>query len=86
MWLIVSSIAAVLTTISFLPQAIKAIQKNTKSISLLMYVVFTLGVSAWSVYAIVNHNIALAAANIIGFILAVTILSFKIKNILRGTE
>ena len=51
MLLSVSLVAAVLTTISFLPQAIRVIKtKDTSSLSLGMYIMFTLGVSLWMVY------------------------------------
>ena len=42
-------IAALLTTGSFVPQAVKTIRtRNTTGISLAMYVIFTIGVAAFS--------------------------------------
>jgi MtN3 and saliva related transmembrane protein len=44
-------IAAFSTTISFLPQAIKTIKtKDTKALSLPMYLLFTFGVFMWLIY------------------------------------
>jgi MtN3 and saliva related transmembrane protein len=73
-------IAAVLTTISFLPQAIKTIkEKNTEGISLVMYSLFTGGVLMWLVYGIFVKDTPIVVANAITLVLAVTILSLKIK-------
>lgn len=72
--------AAILTTISFLPQAIKTIkEKNTEGISLVMYSLFTSGVLMWLVYGIFVKDTPIIIANSITLILAVTILALKIK-------
>ncbi len=77
-------IAAVLTTASFLPQAILTIKtKNTESLSLTMYSLFTLGVLCWLIYGISIANRAIVLANTITFALAALILSYKIYNTLR---
>jgi MtN3 and saliva related transmembrane protein len=73
-------LAAILTTISFLPQAIKTIkEKNTEGISLVMYSLFTSGVLMWLVYGIFVKDTPIIIANSITLILAVTILALKIK-------
>lgn len=73
-------LAAILTTISFLPQAIKTIKtKDTRGISLPMYILFTLGVLFWLIYGLHFSMIPVIIANIITFILASIILFFKIK-------
>jgi MtN3 and saliva related transmembrane protein len=73
-------VAAILTTISFLPQAIKTIkEKNTEGISLVMYSLFTSGVLMWLVYGLYVKDIPIIVANSITLILAVTILALKIK-------
>ena len=44
-------IAATLTTISFFPQALKTLRsRDTHSISLRMYLLFTTGVAFWALY------------------------------------
>ena len=72
--------AAMLTTLSFLPQAIKTIKdKDTKSISLSMYSMFSLGVLFWLIYGIAKVDIPLLTANLVTLIFACTILVLKIK-------
>lgn len=73
-------IAAILTTVSFLPQAIKAIKtKDTKGISLSMYCIFFLGVTLWLIYGILVNNLPIILANSVTFILSGTILILKLK-------
>lgn len=78
---ILSYIAAVLTTSSFVPQAILTIKSgNTESLSLGMYSSFTLGVVLWLIYGIHLGDGAIIIANVITLLLASTILSCKIYN------
>jgi MtN3 and saliva related transmembrane protein len=80
-------LAATLTTASFLPQAILTIKtKNTRSLSLTMYTLFTLGVFCWLIYGIYIANKAIIFSNSITFLLAASILVFKIYNVLTGKE
>lgn len=77
---ILGYVAALLTTISFLPQAIKTIrEKNTEGISLVMYSLFTGGVLMWLVYGLFVKDTPIIVANSITLMLAVTILALKIK-------
>lgn len=77
-------IAATLTTASFLPQAILTIKtKDTKSLSLSMYSIFTLGVLCWLIYGVYIADRAIIFANAITLVLAASILSFKIYNTVR---
>lgn len=74
--------AAFCTTTSFLPQAIKVLQtKDTESISLLMYIIFSMGVCAWLAYGILTANLPIILANVFTLILSVTILSLKIREV-----
>ena len=76
---IIWMIAAFLTTISFLPQTIKIIKtKDTKSISLLMYVMFTFWVFLWLLYWIWINSLPVIIANTITLILSLIILVYKI--------
>lgn len=78
---LIGYLAAALTTASFLPQAILTIKtKDTGSLSLSMYTLFTLGVLCWLIYGVYLSNKAIIIANAITFILAASILSFKIYN------
>jgi MtN3 and saliva related transmembrane protein len=74
-------LAAVLTTFSFVPQAIKVIRtKETSSISLWMYSIFTLGISFWLVYGLMIGSVQMTLANLVTLVLAIIILRAKIKN------
>ena len=76
-------LAATLTTVSFLPQAILTIRtKDTESLSLSMYSLFTLGVFCWLIYGVYISNKAIIFANAVTLALAASILSFKIYNVL----
>ncbi len=73
-------LAGTLTTISFLPQVIKTWQtKSAKDISLVMFLTFCLGVFLWIIYGICIVDIPIVIANIVTFLLAGTILFFKLK-------
>lgn len=72
--------AAVLTTASFLPQAIKTIQtKNTGGISLFMYSLFTLGTLLWLLFGLFTNNTPIVAANAVTLVFATIILVYKIR-------
>jgi len=72
--------AAVLTTGSFIPQVIQIFKtRDVSSISLVMYIAFTVGVFLWLLYGIMNAQISVILANGITFVLALMILSLKIK-------
>jgi MtN3 and saliva related transmembrane protein len=73
--------AAILTTLSFVPQAAKTIRsRDTHGISLLMYVVFTIGIGFWFCYGIVLHSWPMVLANAVTFLLAATILALKLRH------
>jgi MtN3 and saliva related transmembrane protein len=74
-------LAAVLTSTSFLPQALKTIRtKDTTSISLSMYILFTLGTLLWFIYGIATNNFPVWLANGFTLILASIILFFKLQS------
>jgi MtN3 and saliva related transmembrane protein len=73
--------AAFCTTISFLPQAIKVIKsRDTSSLSLAMYSLFTVGVALWLSYGLYLKDWAIITANAITLALAAIILANKIYN------
>lgn len=77
---ILGLVAATLTTISFLPQAIKVIKtKNTKDLSLVMYIALTSGVLLWLIYGFLLNDIPIMIANAITLVFATTILFMKVK-------
>ena len=79
--------AATLTTVAFLPQAIKALKEHdTHSLSLGMYVIFTMGVMLWGVYGWLRRDWAIVVANVITGGLCLAILIAKIRNDLLHTK
>jgi MtN3 and saliva related transmembrane protein len=76
----VSALAASLTTAAFVPQALHVIRhKETKAISLLMYVVFATGVAFWMLFGMLIGNWPMIVANAITLGLSLTILAMKIR-------
>ncbi len=74
-------VAAFCTAASFVPQVIQIIRtKDTKGISLGMYVVFTTGIICWLIYGILLNDFPIIAANAFTLLFASTILILKIKN------
>ncbi len=72
--------AALLTTLAFLPQAIKVWRtRSTKDISLLTFITFCVGVVLWLSYGILTQDLPLIAANGATLVLAGTILVFKLR-------
>jgi len=77
---LIGTLAAVLTTISFLPQALHTFRtKDVRGISLGMYSAFTLGVALWLVYGLLLGAWPVVIANVITLALASTILVMKLR-------
>ncbi len=71
--------AAVLTTISFVPQAWLSFKtRDVSGISLGMYSVFTVGVALWLAYGLLLRAWPIVLANAITLALALTILGMKL--------
>jgi MtN3 and saliva related transmembrane protein len=76
----VGFVAAFLTTVSFIPQAVMTIRtKNTSGISRGMYSLFTVGVAFWLVYGIALDSWPMILANTVTLGLAATILGLKLR-------
>ena len=76
---IVSSIAAVLTTAAFVPQAYKIIHtRETLGVSLWMHVTFAVGVAFWFALGIMLWNWPMMIANAVTFVLTVVIVLMKL--------
>ena len=77
---IIGSLAAVLTTASFIPQAWHTFQtKDVRGISLGMYSVFTAGVAGWLVYGLLLQAWPIVISNLITLTLAAAILAMKLR-------
>lgn len=78
----IGNAAALLTSISFLPQALYIIRtKDTRSISLPMYVLFVTGVSLWLTYGLMIGDVPVILANCITVVLSGVILYYKVNEI-----
>lgn len=78
---IVGFAAAMLTTLSFLPQVIKTWKtRSTKDISLAMFIAFCAGVFLWMVYGVMIWSWPVIIANAAVLMLAGIILVLKIKH------
>ena len=74
-------VAAVCTTISFLPQVIKTWRtKSAGDLSLIMYAVLCTGVLLWGIYGIAIGDLPIILGNAITLALAGSILYFIIKD------
>jgi len=72
--------AAALTTASFVPQAVMTIRsRDTRGISLGMYVIFTIGVAFWLAYGIAVDSLPMILANTVTLGLAGTVLALKLR-------
>ena len=77
---IVGYIAGALTTLSFVPQVIRAWKlKETHDLSLAMLILFALGVLLWTLYGVWTGSMPIIAANVITFILILVLLSMKFR-------
>jgi MtN3 and saliva related transmembrane protein len=78
--IIVSALAATLTTAAFVPQALHIIRhKETKGISLVMYVAFATGVAFWLVFGILIWNWPVMISNAITLLLTLGIIAMKLR-------
>jgi MtN3 and saliva related transmembrane protein len=76
--------AASLTTLSFIPQAIKTLRSgDTSAISLRMYVLFTSGIALWGIYGLLTGDGPLIVANAITLVSAGLILERKARSVLH---
>jgi MtN3 and saliva related transmembrane protein len=77
---IVGYIAGALTTISFIPQVIKAWKmKETRDLSLAMLVLFAIGIFLWALYGIWIDSLPVIAANVITLVLILVLLFLKFR-------
>ena len=78
--LILGTTAAFLTTISFLPQVIKAHKtRETKDLSLVMYILFSIGLMLWTIYGVLQNSAPIIAANAITLMMCSYIVYLKVK-------
>lgn len=79
--ILVGYIAGALTTLSFVPQVIRAWKLGeTRDLSLAMLLLFALGILLWTFYGIRTGSMPIIAANVITFCLILTLLALKVRN------
>ena len=75
----IGSLAAFLTTVSFVPQVWLSFKtRDVSGVSVWMYSVFTAGVALWLVYGLMLKAWPLVIANGITLLLALTVLGMKL--------
>lgn len=80
-------LAAILTTFSFLPQAILTLRtRKTDEISLIMYLMLNLGIICWLMYGFVLNDLAIILANAVTLLFSLPILLVKSSNKLAGRD
>lgn len=78
-------VAALLTTGSFLPQVLHTLKsRDTRSISLAMYLMFVSGTLLWLLYGWHIGSVPVIAANLITTLLASIILAMKLRQLWLG--
>ncbi len=82
---VIGYVAASLTTISFIPQALKVIRTNdVKALSLKMYIILNIGLLLWLIYGLLTVSMPLILANFITLFFTGFILFKKIKDSLEN--
>ncbi len=77
---IIGLIAGTFTTISFFPQVIRVCKtRSTGDISLMMFLLFTIGVLLWLIYGIYLVQWPVILSNLLTLISAVIILIYKLR-------
>lgn len=80
----IGTIAATLTTLAFIPQAIHSYKtRDLSGISLPMYSIFTAGVAMWLIYGLLKHDWPIIIANAITVCLAGMVMVLKINACAR---
>ena len=73
-------VAAICTTISFLPQLIRVVRlRSARDISLGMFSIFSAGTALWLTYGLLSHSKPVAAANAVTLVLSFSILVLKVR-------
>ena len=83
LWSILGTIAAICTTVGFIPQIIRGIKtKELKDVSPMMLTLLLVGGSLWLAYGIHLKNPIIALANgfTLSFIIAIFLLRFLFKT------
>lgn len=77
---LIGGVAATLTTVCWVPQALKVIRtRHTADLSLITQVVFAAGILLWLAYGVLIGSWPVMGANAISFVLISVIIAFKLR-------
>ncbi len=77
---ILGLVAGTLTTVSFLPQLVKAWRsRSTHDISVGMFSLLAAGIALWILYGVITSDVPVIAANVVSLLLVVLILALKLR-------
>lgn len=83
---LLGGVAAVLTTIAFVPQVMKSWRSgSTQDVSLGMFVIFTTGLTLWLVYGFIIESRPIIIANIVTLGLTGIIIALKLRDMFGQT-
>jgi|TARA_B110000483_G_C18193632_1_gene542056 MtN3 and saliva related transmembrane protein len=78
---LIGFIAAILTTVAFVPQVYKVWQtKSVSGMSLTMYLIFFCGVLLWLVYGLIINSLPMIIGNAVTIVLTLIILYFLLRS------
>jgi MtN3 and saliva related transmembrane protein len=81
----VGFIAAILTTLSFLPQALRIRRLGSANeVSFTMYLMMVTGQGLWLIYGIVIMSPAIIGSNVVAITLVGWVLSMKLRDLRRA--
>ena len=73
-------LAGALTTIAFVPQAIKIwVTKSADDVSYLMFGIFSVGIVLWLAYGIALGAMPIIVANVVTLVLSVLVIALKMR-------
>ncbi|HEY1501937.1 MAG TPA: SemiSWEET transporter [Acidobacteriaceae bacterium] len=73
-------VAAFCTTLSFVPQLIRVWRlRSAREISLIMFLVYAVGVFLWLLYGILIHSMPVILANAVSLVLTFAMLALKLR-------
>jgi MtN3 and saliva related transmembrane protein len=77
---ILGYLAGALTTSSLIPQVIKIIKtKSVRDVSLIMFLIFSVGITLWIAYGIAINSAPIVIANTISLLLGLLVLWLKLR-------
>ena len=78
---LIGMLAAILTTIAFIPQVFKVIKtRSSEGLSLTTYLIFITGVSLWLIYGVFKMSFSMILGNGITVLLSAIIIYYILIN------